>query len=385
MPSPPLQIALITLAFLAGAVVDRLLLAPGENKRRGAEQSVERKVDPSASALSSDVRASTAVELARSAPNDTAAPRKSLETILATSEASQRSRDLQLYIAGLQPSEFADALKRLRQIASSNERELATRLLTAQWVMSDPEGALQFAAGNRGYDYLAVDVFRERAAGDFAGALRGAQEIPGNDLRYAALRGVLQFKADSDPVAALQLAQTLGEFRGREPLANAIYRQWTKADPEAAAAHAAHGPQGEGWRSPINQVANAWADRDPVAAAQWALSLDNAEARSRSVAEVMRNWSRDEPAAAANWIHSLAVGPLRDSAVAGFAVSIAASDPSTALGWIGTMSDEAERQRALRRVSRTVLWRDPTNGPALLQTAGISSEQIEALRRGRGR
>ena len=282
------------------------------------------------------------------------------------------------------PSEFAEALKRLKQISNSNERDLASRLLAAQWVMTDPEGALQFAAGNRSYDYLAVDVFRERAASDLTAALAAAQDIPGNDLRYAALKGVLQFQTEKDPRAALELAKSFGDFRGKEPLTNAIYRQWAQTDPVAAGNSAAQDPSG-GWRSPITQVASTWADQDPVAAAQWALSISDAATRTRSVAEVMRQWSRDEPAAAANWIYSLETGAMRDSAVAGFAFSIASADPQTALGWIGTMSDEAERQRALRRVGRIVLWRDPANGPALLQTAGLPADQIEALSRRRGR
>jgi hypothetical protein len=58
-------------------------------------------------------------------------------------------------------------------------------------------------------------------------------------LRYQALRGVLAFKADTDPAAAIQLAQKLGEFRGHEPLSNAIYRQWAANDAQAAAVRGA--------------------------------------------------------------------------------------------------------------------------------------------------
>ncbi|MDQ2919311.1 MAG: hypothetical protein M3R10_05485, partial [Verrucomicrobiota bacterium] len=114
--------------------------------------------------------------------------RPTLDAILADRDPRQRTRELQSYINSLQPREFADAMKRLRQMTNGNERELASRLLVAQWVATDPNGALQFAAANRGYEYLADDVFQQRAATDFDSALSQAQEIAGNDLRYRALR-----------------------------------------------------------------------------------------------------------------------------------------------------------------------------------------------------
>ncbi|MGZ5537586.1 MAG: hypothetical protein ACXWG0_03570 [Chthoniobacterales bacterium] len=299
-----------------------------------------------------------------------------LDGILAEHDARQRTHDLQAYINGLQPREFADALKRMKQIAGSNERELASRLLVAQWVATDPDGALQFAAANRGYEYLADDVFQQRAATDFQSALQQALEIPGNDLRYRALRGVLGFKADTDPMGALQLAPTFGQFPGNDPLANVLYRQWAATDPQSAAAYAAQQGQGNGWRSPINQVVSTWAEQDPVAAANWSLSLPDAEAQGRSLSQVMRDWGRNDPTGAVNWIHTLPAGTQHDTAVAGFAESMAFADPQNALNWIGTIADGATRQHALQQISRPIMFRDPQNGAAMLQAAGLPADQI---------
>ena len=88
----------------------------------------------------------------------------SLESILAERDSRQRVRNLHASIDALTPAEFAEALKRIRQITNGNERELASRLLVTNWALSDPDGALQFAAGNRGYEYVAEDVFREFAS-----------------------------------------------------------------------------------------------------------------------------------------------------------------------------------------------------------------------------
>jgi hypothetical protein len=274
-------------------------------------------------------------------------------------------------------------LKRIRQITSSNERELASRLLVAQWVQTDPDGALQFAAGNRGFEYVAEDVFHHFASNDFDGSMERAKGIPGSELRYRALRGILSFKADTDPRAAIQLAQEMGDFRGFEPLASVVYRQWAANDPQAAALAASGEGQGEGWRSPIAPVVQTWAQQDPAAAANWSLTLDDARAQERSIAQVMRQWTREDPTAAANWIHGLDAGASRDAAVAGLAQALVFRDPQTALSWIGTINDNATRTRTLQRVSGTVMWRDPQNGAAMLQAAGLPPDQIRAGRRWR--
>lgn len=383
------QIVFLAVAVLAGILFDRFLLAnAGGTPREVAPptQTAAETTSAAAAATSPDSSAGALLSPTKVPHSDAIAARKSLDAILALREPRARTRDLQNYLNALKPGEFPDALKRVRQIAGSNERELASRLLVANWVQSDPESALQFAAANRGYEYIADDVFQQRAAADFQAALAQAQAIPGNELRYRALRGVLSFMADTDPTGAVQLAPTLGDFRGVEPLSNVIYRQWAATDPRNAALYAAQQGQGNGWRSPVAQVVNTWAEQDPIAAANWSLSLPDADAQARSLAQVMRDWGRQDPTATANWIHSLPAGTQRDAAVAGFAQSMAYADPSTAIGWIGTITDETARVTALQRVSREVMARDPQNGAAILQAAGLPANQIPQPppRRGRG-
>lgn len=305
-----------------------------------------------------------------------AAAKKSLEAILADRDTRHRMGNLEAFINGLRPTEYADALKRIRRIPGNNDRELASRLLLSRWVQSDPDGALQFAASNRGYEYVADAVFQQAAAADVQSALDRAKALPNADLRYMALRGVLSYMTDSDPVAALRLAPTLGEFRGSEPLSAMIYRQWAATDPQAAALHAAQDNTESGWRSPVNQVVRTWAGQDPAAAANWSLSLPDAEARSRSISQVMRQWTRDDATAAANWISSLEAGPNHDTAVAALASSMVAMDPQNAINWAQNIADETTRNNTLQRISREVMWRDPANGQAVLQAAGVPPNLI---------
>lgn len=304
-----------------------------------------------------------------------AASKKSLESILAEQDRRQRTSDLEAFIRGLQPAEYADALKRIRRMPHGNDRELASRLLISRWVQSDPDAALQFAASNHGYEYVAEDVFAQAAATDLKSALERAKSLPSPDLRYQALRGVLSFMADTNPAGALQLSQTLGDFPNNEPLSSVIYRQWAASDPQAAALQARQ-ENVDGWRSPVGQVVRTWAGQDPAAAANWSLSLSDPAEQSRSISQVMRQWSRTDPTAAANWINALPPGSSHDAAVAALAYSIASTDPQYAVSWAQNIADATARNNALQRVGLAVMRRDPTNGAAILQAAGVPTNLI---------
>lgn len=362
-------------AFIGGAMVGRGFLA---NKSEPSQKQSE--VDARSTVSGSPVVEASPDMSANSQkvwpPASNADAKKSLDAILSDRDARHRMGQLEAFISGLRPGEYADALKRIRRIPGNNDRELASRLLVSRWVQSDPDAALQFAASNRGYEYVASDVFEQAAATDVPSALERAKSLPNADLRYMALRGVLSFMAGTDPAGALRLAQTLGDYRGNEPLSSVIYRQWAANDPQAAALQAAQDNTESGWRSPVNQVVRTWAGQDPVAAANWSLALSDPEARSRSISQVMRRWTRENASAAADWINALPPGGNHDTAVAALASAMASTDPQNAVNWARNIADETMRNNALQRISREVMWRDPANGNAILQAAGVPANLI---------
>jgi hypothetical protein len=377
------QIITIAVAFIGGAIIGRGFLAKQDEVSSKPAEVAEVLPSSSVSPMVETAQDRSMTQRRPWSSKASDASKKSLETILSDRDARHRIGNLEAFINGLQTGEYADALKRIRRIPGNNDRELASRLLISRWVQSDPDGALQFAAANRGYEYVADAVFQQAAATDLQSALERAKTLPNADLRYMALRGVLSFMADTDPAGALRLAPTLGDYRGNEPLSSVVYRQWAANDPQAAALQAAQDNTEGGWRSPVNQVVRTWAAQDPAAAANWSLSLTDAEARARSVSQVMRQWTRDDETAATNWINALPAGSDHDTAVAALAISMAATDPQSAISWARNIADETARNNALQRISREVMWRDPTNGNAVLQAAGVPPNLIPpAGRRG---
>ncbi len=302
--------------------------------------------------------------------------RKSLAEILKNPNAATRTKELEEFVRTLPPSEIGNALKQLRKLPEGTSRNVATGLLVSHWIATDPDGALQFAMQNRDYDYIASDVFQQYAAGDVQSALARAQALSDPNTRYQALRGVLSYMADSNPLAALQLAGTLGNFPGNESLAQMIYRQWAQTDPQAAAAAAALASPDGGYRSPVNQVLRNWAGQDPLAAINWTLSQVDPSQQARDIGQIIRQWSHDDQSAAANWVNNLAGGPIRDAAAASLAFSLGGSDPSAAIGWAQSIGDPTARDSAIQRVSREIMALNPSNGAAILQAAGIPQNLI---------
>lgn len=368
MRLPLLHILMVAMAFLIGVIVDHIFFA--KTAASLAKQPAMETAHALLSAPPSDESQSVIADQTVSPPAS-----KSLDTILAERDRRQRTTDLEVFINSLRPADYGAALKRIRQMPGNNDRELASRLLIARWVQSDPNAALQFAASNRGFEYVADDVFEQAASADLDGALQRAKSLPSADLRYMALRGVLSFMADTNPAGALQLSQSLGDFPGNEPLSSVIYRQWAANDPQSAALAAAK-ENVDGWRSPVGQVVRTWAGQDPAAAANFSLSLSDPSAQSRSISQVMRQWAREDPTAAANWINALPQGSSHDAAVAAFAYTLAQNDPQYAVSWAQNIADETARNNALQRVSREVMWRNPTQGAAILQAAGVPPSLI---------
>lgn len=371
----PWYLLIVGGAVAVGAVVDHAFTRSSDSVRAVDNGPVVSQ--PVVAARTAPEPETKSAEAAKPEAPVVASRAKSLNTILAERDPRQRTKDLQAFINGLSRSDFADALKRVQRIPGSNERELASRLLVARWIQDDPEAALNFASSNRGFEYMADDAFESLASVDLQAALDRAKAIPGPNTRYMALRGVLSFMAESDPAAALAIAQSLGDFPGNEPLASVIYRQWATVDPQAAALQAAQsGVFGSGWNSPISQVARTWAADDPMSAANWAMSLTDPQAEARTMSQVMREWARDDLNSAMNWVNSLPPGSSYDAAAAALAIAMAGTNLQDAIAWANNIANSDARTNALERISREVMWRDPTNGQATLQAAGVPPNLI---------
>jgi hypothetical protein len=370
------QVAIVIAAFLVGTALGHWISSDNP-ATPPAQSTVAPHLAPSPPANSvvmdpAENSGQTAAESAASGLSH----RKTLDEILKGRNSGTRTKELEEFAKNVSASEIGAALKQLRRMPDGSARDFAKSLLVARWIETDPEGALQFAIQNRDFNDMASDVMQQMAADDLQGALARAQSITDPNARYQALRGVLSYMADTDPMGALQLASTLGSFGNNEPLSQMIYRQWSAVDPQAAALSAAQNPQGDGWRSPVGQVLRNWASQDPLAAIAWSTSQSDPASQARDIGQVVRQWSRDDLNAAADWVNTLQAGTMRDAAAAALAFSVAANDPTAAIGWAQSIADATQRDNALQRLSREIMYRNPTNGASILTAAGVPANLI---------
>jgi hypothetical protein len=375
-----IQAGVVLVALLLGGVIGHAMIGGGNSSPLAVKANSETVTSKSAAKLADrplTPAASTGSSTDAAAP---AAMRKSLDQIMKGRNSSERTKELEDFAGNIAPSDIGAALKELHKMPEGSTRELAERLLVARWAGTDPEGALKFAAQNHDFDYITSDVFQQLASDDMQGALARAQSMTDPNARYQALRGVLSFMADQDPLGALRLANTFGNFANNEPLSQVIYRQWSAVDPQAAAAQAAlDGSSGSPWRSPVSQVLRNWASQDPLAAIAWSNSVADPATQARDIGQIVREWSRDDQSAAANWVNTLPPGSTRDAAAASLAFSLGGTDPSGAIGWAESISDTAQRDSAMQRLTREIMFRNPSNGAAILQAAGVPQNMIPTI------
>ncbi|HEY4284002.1 MAG TPA: hypothetical protein VGM62_13125, partial [Chthoniobacterales bacterium] len=122
------------IAGLVGVLLDRAVVGHGNVEERvevsAPRQSISAPVESVHSVTKETVNA-PAAEV--SGPANAKTSPKSLAAILAERDPRQRTSDLETFINSLAPGDYGDALKRLRRIPSTNERDLASRLLVARW------------------------------------------------------------------------------------------------------------------------------------------------------------------------------------------------------------------------------------------------------------
>jgi hypothetical protein len=376
-----IQAGVVVGALLLGGVIGSAMTG-GRNSSVSAIKTTIEPVAVKSAAKAAERPFATLVPTGASSDAAAApATRKTLDQIMKGRVSSNRTKELEDFASNIAPSDIGSALKELHKMPEGSARALAEKLLVARWAETDPEGAIKFATENHDFDYITSDVFQQLAADDMQGALARAQAMTDPNARYQALRGVLSYMADQDPLGALRLANTLGNFPNNEPLSQVIYRQWSAVDPQAAAAQAAlEGNAGGGnWRSPVSQVLRNWAGQDPLAALAWTNSVTDQATQARDVAQIVREWSRDDLNAAANWVAALAPGSTRDAAAASLAFSLGGTDPAAAIGWAQSISDTGQRDSTMQRLTREIMFRNPANGAAILQAAGIPQNMIPTI------
>lgn len=149
------------------------------------------------------------------------------------------------------------------------------------------------------------------AAADPGAATVWADQRPDPVQRRETLQAVCFKIAESDPRAAMDMAETFGLDDEQDVVENLI-AQWSATDPDGALAWAARRDPGEARDALVGRVAFALASSRPADAARLVeQSMTPGAAQADTVAALIQRWSVDDASAARAWAVHLPAGPLR--------------------------------------------------------------------------
>lgn len=296
-----------------------------------------------------------------------------LDTILANTDPTERSTQLQAFAQNVPAEKIADAVTDLSLKAPSDESQNAISVLINRWVKIDPDGArasISAATDPRVQYMLTHGVFTALGASDPANALQLAQQLSPEPLRDLAESAVVQEAAKQDPATALKL---YNQAHISGPALGAIFMEWGDRDLKGATTALLALPHGDDRINVVRFMAHRLSQKDPAAALTWldGLPPECSDAMSRQM--LVGAWAARDPHAASQYVTSAkdALPPDQYGAIAyALAAGWSQTDPKAVATWAQSLSGDDQRnamQIALASWGRT----DPKSAAAFVATASI--------------
>ncbi len=294
--------------------------------------------------------------------------------------------------------------------SGSGERSLLLRsLLCAAWGARDGAGALAALKGEEERS-AAMAGWAGRDAATARAWLEQSSDRDRDDARLLQ-EGFVRGLARSDPAAAVDYIQEMGEGVGRELIRVAareqlahglastarwaaelpeealrgsalevVARQYMQVDPRSGAAWAAESSTAPDMRQAVARVADRIADQDVLAALQWTQSLPPSPGQEEAYQQVFSEWARQDPTASSMELVRMSPGRERDSAIHAFSQILAGESPQDAIVWATAISDPAMRLDTQVNVVRRWNESAPEDARAWMAAHLPTEAQTRALR-----
>ncbi len=308
--------------------------------------------------------------------------------IPASSERTQATESALRLIAEHSPAEAARHLDRL----PPDSRAAMAEWLVRSWAENDSASATdwinQLPAGPE-RDAAFGSLLGVRFQRDPVGALRDFQHefaaLSPAQLEKVVTQGsifVSEFGPSSGTISSAQLVALLPLLPSdetRKQLLDSVFRHFSLASPETAAALITTLPAAQLPDHAFYNAADQWADASPTAAAAWAAALPDPTARHTACNAVINSWGQTDPDAAARWACGLPDEQLRLNAAERTAGIWASDDPVAAAQWVARLDDTKFRSAATEAVARIWLDNDFETAAAWLATTELPPERRAAL------
>jgi hypothetical protein len=229
-----------------------------------------------------------------------------------------------------------------------------------RWAGADPLGALEKTKEMNPFQQQAVvsTVFDSLARQDQSEALRLMEQLETPQLRASAFQAITHALSQTDPEAAVALAQREGNRReGRWVLQNAL-AQLAVTDPVKAFDEALKMPASRDSHA-IQTVAATWARKDREAALRKVESLENPSQKSGAMAGIMREWAQSDPLAALTYASALSSEGVQGEAIQSVLLSWSQKDPAAAAKWVEANAGRVDLRQSVEILTSNWANSDP--------------------------
>ncbi|MFM8363609.1 MAG: hypothetical protein ACKOAS_00470 [Verrucomicrobiota bacterium] len=245
----------------------------------------------------------------------------------------------------------AQALGFAQQLAAGREKDLALRALFSAAAKNDPQGAIGLVAT------IADPAERTMALGaavsswasrDPAAAIGYVSTVAEESLRPALFRDIaLRTRKNSRQIfdAVLANVPTGSMF---EQSIYGVMANWSRSDPQAAAAAIGEIPRGALSTSAALLVARNWAESttDKGKVLEWARGLPQGEIRTGAMGRVFESWGRTNAEAALLEFEKLPPDQRKEAALS-LAGGWGRKNPTAALAWAERLPDPSQSLNAI--------------------------------------
>lgn len=174
--------------------------------------------------------------------------------------------------------------------------------------------------------------------------------------------------------AASRWSESLPDGPLKGAAMNLIADEFSRREPEAAAAWAQRHASEDYAARAIGRIGGQWALQNPQDAVGWLESLPAGSGQTAGMTAAFNNWEDSDPVAASNYLLSMPSSRLRDTSIRGFANGYAWQNPELSLQWAGSIENAAIREQTITRVGQIYLRQKPAAGRAWLESSDIAPE-----------
>jgi hypothetical protein len=183
-------------------------------------------------------------------------------------------------------------------------------------------------------DTFVIQTFLRWSAAEPQSSYQWAIGLGDPVLSRRLLTDALLAEEEKDSVAAFDLALSALPAEHQDPVIDAIVRQWTRKQPQAAADKIVSLPSGTPvLQTTIAALVETWTDVDIEAAHHWLVALPVNLFRDLALSVFIQRLAIGSPEAAAAWVESISNDQVRQQVAGMVAQKWQAVDPEAANAW----------------------------------------------------